>query len=72
MERRPLTFQEHQKLTDRIQKERAEQGLSISDLADMTGYSVRSIYRLLDPIQSVSWDLAYEVLRVLDIKWEDL
>ena len=70
MDRRPLTFQEHQNLACRIRSELQRQCLSIADLADMTGYSKRSIYRLLDPIQTVSWDLAYEVFRVLEM--EDL
>ncbi len=68
MERRSLTFQEHQVLAERIRAELQRQCLSIADLADMTGYSVRSIYRLLDPVRPVSWDLAYEVFRALEME----
>ena len=68
MERRSLTFQEHQVLAERIRPELQRQCLSIADLADMTGYSVRSIYRLLDPVRPVSWDLAYEVFRALEME----
>ena len=67
-----LTQEQHLKLIAEIKYGMAIRGWKVKDLAKAARYGESAIYRLCNIDLEPSGDCAYEVMRVLGIKWEDL
>lgn len=71
-EKRILTKRQHRVLLGKIKSGMSERGWKVEDLAREVKYSKAAIYKLCNINIKPSQECMYEVMRVLNIKMEDL